>query len=54
MPDKYNVTLTSEERQQLLHLIKGAKQSGRRIKRAHILLLADEGHPDEIIRLNRK
>ena len=44
MSEKDNVTLNPEERQQLLHLLKGANQSGRRIKRAHILLLADEGH----------
>ena len=49
MSEKDNVTLNPEERQQLLHLLKGANQSGRRIKRAHILLLADEGHLDETI-----
>ena len=49
MPEKYTVTLTSEERQQLLQLTHQNKLGARRLKRAQILLLADEGHRDETI-----
>ncbi len=49
MPEKYIVTLTAEERQQLLKITHQSKVSARRFKRAQILLLADEGHRDEII-----
>ncbi len=49
MAEKYIVNLTKEERQQLLSLIEKGKTSSRIFKRAHILLLADEGHPDELI-----
>lgn len=49
MPEKYLVTLTAEERQQLLEITHQNKVSARRFKRAQILLLADEGHHDEII-----
>lgn len=49
MPDKYFVTLTCEERQQLFQLTNQGSLSGRRFKRAHILLLAEEGHRDEMI-----
>jgi transposase len=49
MPEKYIVTLTTEERQQLLEVTHHNTISGRRFKRAQILLLADEGHGDEII-----
>lgn len=49
MPDKYIVTLTAEERQQLLEMTHQTKVSARRLKRAQILLLADDGHRDEII-----
>lgn len=49
MPEKYIVTLTAEERQQLLEITHYNNISSRRFKRAQILLLADEGHRDEII-----
>jgi transposase len=49
MPEKYTVTLTDEERQQLLLVTHQNNLCGRRFKRVQILLLADEGHPDETI-----
>ena len=49
MPEKYAVTLTAEERQHLLQFTHQHNLSGRRLKRAQILLLADEGHRDETI-----
>lgn len=49
MPEKYTVTLTPEERQQLLQFTRQNQLSTRRFKRAQILLLADEGHHDETI-----
>jgi transposase len=42
----YVVDLTEEERTFLLELISQGKQSARKVKRAHILLLADEGKTD--------
>lgn len=49
MPEKYAVTLTAEERQHLLQFTYQHNLSGRRLKRAQILLLADEGDRDETI-----
>ncbi|HEY9833278.1 MAG TPA: IS630 family transposase [Stenomitos sp.] len=49
MAEKYIVNLTKEEHQQLLSLIAKGKTSSRTFKRAHILLLADVGHPDEVV-----
>jgi len=46
---KYHVNLTDSERQYLLDLIKKGKTSARRITRARILLLADEGQSDKEI-----
>ena len=47
MPKKiYIVDLTEEERTQLLEFIKSGKQSARKLNRARILLLADEGQAD--------
>lgn len=46
---KYRVSLTDEERDELRALLKGGKTSARKIARAHILLLADEGKTDEEI-----
>jgi len=43
---KYKVTLTTEEREELSSLVSKGKGNARRIKRAHILLLADESQPD--------
>ena len=49
MAEKYTVTLTAEERQQLLKITHQNNLSARRFKRAQILLLADEGHRDGTI-----
>ena len=50
MPKKiYIVDLTEEERTQLLEFIKSGKQSARKLNRARILLLADEGKADSEI-----
>lgn len=49
MPVKYSVNLTQEEHRQLLDLTKKGKTSARVLKRAQILLLADEGYQDEAI-----
>ena len=47
MPKKtYIVDLKEEERTYLLELIKKGKHSARRLNRARILLLADEGRTD--------
>lgn len=49
MPEKYIVTLSAEERQQLHEITHQTKVSTRRFKQAQILLLADDGHRDETI-----
>jgi transposase len=49
MVEKYIVNLNAEERQHLLSLTNKGKISGRMLKRVQILVLADEGHPDETI-----
>lgn len=46
---KYVVDLKEAERKQLLDLTSKGKVSARKLKRAHILLLADEGRSDEAI-----
>lgn len=47
MPRKiYVVDLTKEERTYLLDFIKSGKRSARKLNRARILLLADEGRTD--------
>jgi transposase len=47
MPKKiYIVDLTREERSHLLDFIKSGKHSARKLNRARILLLADEGKAD--------
>ena len=47
MPKKiYIVDLTKEERTHLLDYIKSGKRSARKLNRARILLLADEGKAD--------
>ena len=45
----YHVDLTEDERTSLLKLIKSGKSSPRKINRARILLLADEGKKDQAI-----
>jgi transposase len=49
MAKKYLVTLTDDERAQLLALTKRGKVSARRLSRAHILLQADTGLSDNAI-----
>ncbi len=49
---KWIVTLTSDERKQLLDIVKrgnAVRTSGRRFNRAHALLMADDGKPDASI-----
>jgi transposase len=46
---RYRVTLTANERLQLIALVRGGKIAARRIKRAQILLAADAGATDEAI-----
>ena len=46
MAKKYIVELAAEEREQLLEITRKGKSSARKVKRAHILLLADEGKTD--------
>lgn len=46
---KWIVNLIDEEREQLRGVIKKGKVGGRKLNRAHILLLADEGQTDEAI-----
>jgi transposase len=43
---KYIVELTAEEREQLLALTRKGRTPARRLKRALVLLAADEGAPD--------
>jgi transposase len=47
--EKYQVSLTDEERDALTGLLKKGKAAARRIAHARILLLADEGQDDEAI-----
>src|SRR5215470_7739307 len=49
MHKKYVVDLTTEERTQLLDLIKKGSLAARKLTRAHILLQANEGATDETI-----
>lgn len=49
MTVKYIVNLSDEERSLLWDITSKGKTTGRIVKRAQILLLADEGHPDETI-----
>jgi transposase len=49
---RYRVTLTVDERLELEKLIQGGKVSARRVKRAQILLAADQGSTDEEISKN--
>jgi transposase len=46
MAKKYIVNLSEEEREELLTMTKSGEISARKFKRAHILLLADEGKKD--------
>ena len=46
MEKRYVVDLSETERSALLGRIKAGRSGARQLNRAHILLLADEGHPD--------
>ena len=49
MSIKYIVNLSDEEREYLYQVTSFGKTTGRTVKRAQILLLADEGYGDETI-----
>ncbi len=49
---RYRVTLSVEERAELLEMVQGGKGAVRRLKRAQILLAADRGSKDEEIARN--
>src|SRR5256885_5222853 len=49
---RYRVTLTASERAQLVTMMLGGKGAVRRLKRAQILLAADQGSTDEAIARN--
>lgn len=49
MAKKYIVDLTDEERTELKKLLRGGKAGVRRLYRARVLLLADEGATDLVI-----
>ena len=49
MVKRYVVELTCSERDELLALIAAGESSARKLKRANMLLLADEGKKDEEI-----
>ena len=49
MAHKYIVDLTVNEQECLLKLIKKGQPTARKVSRAHVLLLADEGATDEEI-----
>jgi len=46
---RYIVELTDEERMELRHLINRGKSAARKVRRAQVLLLADEGKTDQQI-----
>jgi transposase len=49
---RYRVTLSMDERARLVEMVQGGKGAVRRIKRAQILLAADQGSTDEAIARN--
>jgi transposase len=49
MAKKYSVTLTDDEREQLLAMTKRGKVAARQLSRAHILLHANAGANDDAI-----
>ena len=54
MAVKYTVNLFEAEREQLRSITSKGKTTGRIVKRAQILLLADEGYSDETISIMLK
>jgi transposase len=49
MKKKYKIELSQEERKELEKLSRQGTEKVRKVKRARILLLADEGHKDQEI-----
>jgi hypothetical protein len=49
MSEKYVVNLRDDERKELIELTKKGTATARRIRRAHILLLAADDRPDALI-----
>ena len=49
MTIKFHVDLSQAEREELKALLAGGRHAARKIKRAQILLAADEGVTDEVI-----
>jgi transposase len=49
---KFHVELSQSERDQLAALLSRGRHAARKIKRAQILIAADEGHSDEVISAN--
>jgi hypothetical protein len=49
MAKKFIVNLNTSERDELLEMLSQGKVSARMVKRANILMLADEGRKDEEI-----
>ncbi len=54
MTAKYTVNLSESEIQQLQEITSKGKTAVRKVKRAQMLLLANEGHPDEKIAMMLK
>jgi len=52
MPKKYVVSLTDDEKRELTELTKKGKTGARKLRRAHTLLLADDGKTDREIAEN--
>ena len=46
---KHKVHLSTEQKQELLDIVKKGSSNARRIRRAHTLLMASEGKTDKII-----
>jgi transposase len=49
MNKKHNINLESEQKNLLLDIVKKGKASARTIRRAHTILMASDGHSDEMI-----
>lgn len=49
MNKKHSINLESEQKNVLLDIVKKGKASARIIRRAHTVLMASDGHSDEII-----
>ena len=49
MAKKYVIELSKQEKERLVEMTRAGKAGARKIKRAHILLLAGEGKKDEDI-----